>query len=404
MNRFNLHQFICAATGRSESYFKKDIENNFAELSKRIDSKSVLVIGGAGTIGSSYIRAIMRFKPKKVYVIDTDENGLTELVRDVRSTVGLNVPDEFITYPINFSDPIFTKIFLQKGPFEIVANFAAHKHVRSEKDEFSIEAMINNNVIRAKGLLDLLMEHNPERFFCVSTDKAANPVNVMGASKKLMEEVIMAYSKYIPITTARFANVAFSNGSLLYGFLERMMKQQPFSGPSKIKRYFVSPEESGQLCMLACMLGKSGSIFFPKLNPEKDMQTFQTIGVKLLEAHGLEPYFCKDENEAREFAFNLKPDSKQYPVYFFESDTSGEKPYEEFFTDTEMLVNNEFKALGYVKDYPAKSLEEVQVMFEKFNQLFLQNTISKADIVELMNEFIPNFEHIEKGKNLDQRM
>ena len=156
--------------------------------------------------------------------------------------------------------------------------------------------------------------------------------------------------------------------------------------------------------MLACMLGKSGSIFFPKLNPEKDMQTFQTIGVKLLEAHGLEPYFCKDENEAREFAFNLKPDSKQYPVYFFESDTSGEKPYEEFFTDTEMLVNNEFKALGYVKDYPAKSLEEVQVMFEKFNQLFLQNTISKADIVELMNEFIPNFEHIEKGKNLDQRM
>jgi FlaA1/EpsC-like NDP-sugar epimerase len=404
MNRFNLSKFIGDCTGRPKSFFAQDIENNKAELSKRIDGKSVLVIGGAGTIGSSYIRAILHFKPKRVYVIDTDENGLTELVRDVRSTVGLNVPDEFITYPISFSDPIFTKIFKQKGPFEIVANFAAHKHVRSEKDEFSIEAMINNNVIKAKAVLDLLLEHQPEHFFCVSTDKAANPVNVMGASKKLMEEVIMAYSKYIPITTARFANVAFSNGSLLYGFLERMMKQQPFSGPSNIKRYFVSPEESGQLCMLACMLGKSGSIFFPKLNPEKDMQTFQTIGVKLLEAHGLEPVFCKNEEEARQFAFQLKPDSKQYPVYFFESDTSGEKPYEEFFTDAETLVNNEFEALGYVKDYPAKSLEEVKLMFEKFNSLFQNSSITKSEIVKLMNEFIPNFEHIEKGKNLDQRM
>ena len=275
MERFNLAEFIKSATGRPESYFTADIAANHNLLSERIDGKSVLVIGGAGTIGSSYIRAILRFKPKRVYVVDTDENNLTELVRDVRSTVGLNVTDEFITYPISFSDPVFTKLFIQKGPFEIVANFAAHKHVRSEKDEFSIEAMINNNVIRAKGLLDLLLQYPPERFFCVSTDKAANPVNVMGGSKKLMEEVILAYSKFIPITTARFANVAFSNGSLLYGFLERMMKQQPFSGPSNIKRYFVSPEESGQLCMLACMLGESGSIFFPKLDPEKDMQTFR---------------------------------------------------------------------------------------------------------------------------------
>ncbi|MEN9523240.1 MAG: hypothetical protein RL065_1617, partial [Bacteroidota bacterium] len=201
-----------------------------------------------------------------------------------------------------------------------------------------------------------------------------------------------------------FANVAFSNGSLLYGFLERMMKQQPFSGPSNIKRYFVSPEESGQLCMLACMLGNSGSIFFPKLDPEKDMQTFETIGVKLLQSHDLEPVYCKNEEEARQFAFNLKPDSKQYPVYFFESDTNGEKPYEEFFTETETLVQNEFTALGYVKDYPAKSLEEVGLMFDKFNALFHKENISKAKIVELMAEFIPNFEHIEKGKNLDQRM
>jgi len=404
MKRFNLSEFIREATGRPKSYFADDIAFNHAELSKRIDGKSVLVIGGAGTIGSSYIRAILHFKPKRVYVVDTDENNLTELVRDVRSTVGLNVPDEFITYPISFSDEVFRKLFVQKGPFEIVANFAAHKHVRSEKDEFSIEAMINNNVIRAKGLLDLLMQYPPERFFCVSTDKAANPVNVMGGSKKLMEEVILAYSKFIPITTARFANVAFSNGSLLYGFLERMMKQQPFSGPSNIKRYFVSPEESGQLCMLACMLGESGSIFFPKLDPEKDMQTFETIGVKLLAAHGLTAVYCKDEAEAREKAVELSPDDKTYPVYFFESDTNGEKPYEEFFTDTETLVMDRFQALGYVSNAPAKSLEEVNTMFAAFKALFESGDVSKEKIVRLMADFIPNFEHIEKGKNLDQRM
>lgn len=404
MNRFNLKQFISDVTGRPKSYFEEDIELNKSELAARINDKKILVIGGAGTIGSSYIRAILKFKPAKVVVIDTDENGLTELVRDVRSTEGLNVPNEFITYPVNFSDPVFTKIFKAHGPFEIVANFAAHKHVRSEKDEFSIEAMINNNVIKAKALLDLLMEYKPEHFFCVSTDKAANPVNVMGASKKLMEEVIMAYSKHLPITTARFANVAFSNGSLLFGFLERMMKQQPFSGPSNIKRYFVSPEESGQLCMLACMLGKSGTIFFPKLDPEKDMQTFETIGTKLLEAHGLTPKYCSTEEEAKKVAANLLPTDKFFPVYFFESDTSGEKSFEEFFTETEPLNLTEFKALGYVTDYPAKSLEEVNNMFDKFNKLFTSSNISKANIVALMNEFIPNFEHIEKGKMLDQRM
>jgi FlaA1/EpsC-like NDP-sugar epimerase len=276
--------------------------------------------------------------------------------------------------------------------------------VRSEKDELSIEAMINNNVIRAKKLLDLLMLHKPEHFFCVSTDKAANPVNVMGGSKKLMEEVILAYSQHIPITTARFANVAFSNGSLLYGFMERMLKQQPFSGPSNIRRYFVTPEESGQLCMLACMLGESGSIFFPKLDPEKDMQTFQTIGVKLLEAYGLEAKFCASEEEARSMAASLKDTDKHYPVYFFESDTSGEKPYEEFYTDQEDLVMDRFNALGFVRNAPKQSVSSIDAMFEEFQNLFTQGAISKESIVLLMKKYIPNFDHIEKGKNLDQRM
>lgn len=404
MKRFSLKPFIQSVVNRPESYFAQDILEQSEALKIAIAGKSVLVIGGAGTIGSSYIRALLPFQPKRVIVVDTDENGLTELVRDVRSTEGLFVPDEFITYPVSFADPVFEKIFLQKGPFEIVANFAAHKHVRSEKDELSIEAMINNNVIRAKRLLDLLMQHKPEHFFCVSTDKAANPVNVMGGSKKLMEEVILAYSQHMPITTARFANVAFSNGSLLYGFMERMLKQQPFSGPSNIRRYFVTPEESGQLCMLACMLGESGSIFFPKLDPEKDMQTFQTIGVKLLEAYGLEPKFCNSEEEARTIAASLKDTDTHYPVYFFESDTSGEKPYEEFYTDQEDLVMNKFKALGFVRNAPKQPVIAIEAMFEEFQQLFNSGQISKESIVTLMKKYIPNFDHIEKGKNLDQRM
>jgi nucleoside-diphosphate-sugar epimerase len=402
--RFNLKKFISESTGRSQSFFAKDIEDNSKLLSERIDGKKILVIGGAGTIGSSYIRAILKFKPSKVVVIDIDENGLTELVRDVRSTEGLHVPEEFITYPINFSDSIFEKIFKHHGPFQIVANFAAHKHVRSEKDQFSIEAMIKNNVINAKVLLDLLMENKPERFFCVSTDKAANPVNVMGGSKKLMEEVIIAYSKHMPITTARFANVAFSNGSLLFGFIERMTKQQPFSGPSNIKRYFVSPEESGQLCMLACMLGESGSIFFPKLDPEKDMQTFETIGVNLLKAHNWEVDYCKDEDEAKEKANKLNAESTHYPVYFFQSDTSGEKPYEEFFTESEEKIMNQYQALGYVKNAPAQDLAFINNMFVEFNNLFNNELANKESIISLMKKYIPNFDHIEKGKNLDQRM
>ena len=341
MTIFNTNEFISQyITGRKESLFRQDIEDNHSLLKEQIDGKSVLVIGGAGTIGSSFIRAILKYTPSKLYVIDINENGLTELVRDLRSTIGFNIPKEFVTYPINFGDSVFEKIFRNEGPFDIVANFAAHKHVRSEKDHYSIEAMVENNVIKAKKLLDLLLEFPPKHFFCVSTDKAANPVNVMGASKKLMEDVILAYSSKIPITTARFANVAFSNGSLLFGFIERLMKRQPLSAPSDVKRYFVSPDESGQLCMLACVLGQSGDIFFPKLK-EESMTTFSEIAVNFLNVHGLLPQKCKSENEAKEAVLTFTPQSNEYPVYFFESDTSGEKSFEEFYTEGEELRSEE---------------------------------------------------------------
>lgn len=402
MRIFNTEKFIQQyITRREESFFAQDIRDNQARLSERIKGKSALVIGGAGTIGSSFIKALLRFQPGKVIVIDTNENGLTELVRDIRSTPGMQVPDIFLTYPIDFSGEVFKKIFRNEGPFDIVANFAAHKHVRSEKDQYSIEAMIENNVIKAKVLLDLLSTAPPRHFFCVSTDKATNPVNVMGASKKLMEDVIMAYSNKINISTARFANVAFSNGSLLFGFLERLQKHQPLSAPSDIKRYFVSPRESGELCMLACILGEPGDIFFPKLK-EEEMMSFADIAVDFLKAHGFEADRCKSEQEAREKTAQLS--DKIYPVYFFESDTSGEKSFEEFFTDQEVLDTASFNAIGIVKNVEKKDLQAVDTIISSIEQLFQQEKLQKQEVIGTLKSLIPGFNHIETGKSLDQRM
>jgi FlaA1/EpsC-like NDP-sugar epimerase len=405
MRHFFLEPFIASITGRPESLFRMDIEQHKARLRQEIDGRSVLVIGGAGTIGGSFIRSILRYgAPASLTVVDINENGLTELTRDLRSGVGYHIPQDYITYPVNFGDPVFRKIFDQKGHFDIVANFAAHKHVRSEKDEFAIEAMIENNVLKAKGLLDRLLQSPPRHFFCVSTDKAANPVNIMGASKKLMEEVIMAYASRMKITTARFANVAFSNGSLPAGFLERLTKRQPLSSPADIRRFFVSPEESGEICMLACLLGESGDIFFPKLDAEKDMLTFTLIAEKLLAAYGYEPDYCSSEEEARQKALLLTEESTHYPVYFFQSDTSGEKPYEEFYTDKETLDLAQFDALGIIKNTPRKEMAEIDSLFIEFEKLFGYGHIDKREIVRLLNDYLPNFEHIETGKHLDQKM
>jgi len=295
-------------------------------------------------------------------------------------------------------------MFRSLAPFDIVANFAAHKHVRSEKDIFSIEAMIENNVLRARELLELLLQYPPEHFFCVSTDKAANPVNIMGASKKLMEELIMAYSGRLKITTARFANVAFSNGSLPLGFVERLNKRQPWSCPTGIRRFFVSPQESGELCMIASVLGESGDIIFPKLDEVYDMISFDAIALDLLRYLGLEADICATEEEARQKAMLLDEKSISYPVYFFETDTSGEKPYEEFFTDNEVIDNDKFAKLGVIKNSVKREIVEIDGIFERLRTLFDSGDVTKAEIVEILKVFLPNFEHIEKGKGLDSKM
>ena len=411
---FNLDKFIAdSVTFRSVSMFVADIVANKEILTREIKSKKVCVIGGAGSIGSSFIKAVLRFNPKSVVVVDLNENGLAELVRDVRSTEGLYVPDEFRCYTLNFADPIFERIFREEKGFDIVANFSAHKHVRSEKDRYSVQALIENNDIKAKKLMDLLTVYPPKHFFCVSTDKAANPVNIMGASKRIMEDLVMAYNKYFKVTTARFANVAFSNGSLPDGWIHRLQKKQPLAAPSDVKRYFVSPEESGQICMLACVLGKGGEVFFPKLG-EDQMLTFSSICDDFITANGLEKDLCATDEEAKHKAALLKAENSQlstlnsqlpkYPAVYFGSDTTGEKAYEEFYVPGEKIDMQRFKALGVVCQTTRHEMAEVNGFFEKLESIFAKEDFTKAQVVDAIKEFIPNFEHEEKGKNLDQKM
>ena len=372
----NIQKFIAEnITFREESMFKADIENNKERISREVEGRSLCVIGGAGSIGSSFIKAILPFRPSKLVVIDLNENGLAELTRDLRSTYGMYIPDEYRAYTLNFADPIFTRIFREEKGFDIVANFSAHKHVRSEKDKYSVQALIENNDIKAKRFMDLLCEYPPKHFFCVSTDKAANPVNIMGASKRVMEDMIMAYSDRFPVTTARFANVAFSNGSLPDSWIQRLMKQQPLAAPNDVKRYFVSPQESGQICMLACILGNNREIFFPRLN-ENQMIPFSSFCEKFIQTAGYEQHSCATDHEARLFAAERIESSKDYPVVYFKSDTTGEKGFEEFYIPGERVNFQRFLSLGVIEATSHRPIAEVEFFFNQLEAIFHQKVDS----------------------------
>ena len=399
MNNFN-ESFFLKKILKRDSFFQIDIDENLNEIKKKIIDKSLLVIGGAGTIGSNYIKEILKFKPSKIIVVDTNENGLTELTRDLRSSGSLDYQIDFRTYPISLNDSVFDKLFLSENNFDTVANFAAHKHVRSEKDIYSIEALIKNNVYGAIKLLKLLELKPPIQFFSVSTDKAANPVNIMGASKTIMENVILTFQNKFKVITARFANVAFSNGSLLYGFNFRVSKKQPLACPSNIRRFFVTPQESGQICMLATFLGDSGNIFFPKFDFHKDQIYFKDIAINFIKHIGFKVDICNSEEDAKNRM--IKSDSISYPIYFFESDTSGEKEYEEFYTDDEDINLNHFKSLGFIiKNNVSLNLDE---LIKDFDNIFSSKYLNKKDIIKAMQKYLLKFDHIEKGKNLDQKM
>jgi FlaA1/EpsC-like NDP-sugar epimerase len=327
------------------------------------------------------------FAPGRITIIDYNENGLTEIIRDLRSTPDLFVPRDVITYAFDFGSSLTEKL-LSTYHFDTIACFAAHKHVRSEKDLLAVEAMIQNNVFNTKRLLELAVNHQPSHVFAVSTDKAANPVNIMGGSKKLMERLILAYSAHVTVSTARFANVAFSNGSLLYGFNNRIANGQPLSAPNDVLRYFVSPAESGHICMMASLLGHSGDIFFPKLDKD-GMKGFSEIADLFLYELGYKPDYCSSEQEAKEKSSRWTPKDKHYPVYYFKSDTTGEKPYEEFYTDEEELELTSFKSLGIIKNAKRSSIEEINDQINELRLLFSRAGTTKEDIVDLMRKLIP---------------
>ncbi|MDB4024223.1 polysaccharide biosynthesis protein [Flavobacteriaceae bacterium] len=379
--------------------FDYDLDKFSNLLFDNINKTNLLVIGGAGTIGSSYIKQILKFKPAKITVVDINENSLTELTRDLRSSSLLDYNPDYITYPVNLLSDTFDKIF-NSDKWQVVANFSAHKHVRSEKDKISVEALIKNNVYGAIKLLNLCELNPPKYFFSVSTDKAANPVNIMGASKSLMEKLILSKKDYFRVSTARFANVAFSNGSLLDGFIYRLNKKQPLSCPEDIKRFFVTPEQSGQICLLATFLGETGNIFFPKLDFHKDQIYFKEIALDFLKENGFEPELVKTEKEAKDFDFDKNP--TKYPIYLFKTDTSGEKTYEEFYTEDEDYEINIYDSLGFINTPEIKiSFEDVKSDFEN---VFSNSNSQKSDIVTIIKKYVPDFMHIETGKHLDQKM
>ena len=376
-----------------------DLKKQSEFLSSKIKSKKILIIGGAGTIGSNYIKQILSYKPLKITVVDTNENGLTELTRDLRSSSLLDYSPEYITYPVNLLSETFDKIFNSEN-WDVVSNFSAHKHVRSEKDKISVEALIKNNVFGAIKLLNLCEGNPPNYFFSVSTDKAANPVNIMGASKSLMEKLILSKKDNFRVATARFANVAFSNGSLLDGFVYRLNKKQPLSCPNDIKRFFVTPEQSGQICLLSTFLGDTGNIFFPKLDFHKDQIYFKDIALDYLKQEGFEAVHMSSEKEAKEY--DIDSNSGKYPIYFFKTDTSGEKTYEEFFSEEEDYDIKKYDSLGFI------NTSKVQISFKKvetdFENVFNNFNSSKLDIVTVIKKYVPDFIHIETGKHLDQKM
>ena len=388
--------------GREKELFTEDIKNYNQSLKEIISSSTFLVIGGAGSIGQAVTKEIFKRNPKKLHVVDISENNMVELVRDIRSSFGY-IDGDFQTFALDVGSLEYDAFIKNDGQYDYILNLSALKHVRSEKDPFTLMRMIDVNVFNTDKTLQQAIDNGTKKYFCVSTDKAANPVNMMGASKRIMEMFVHRKSKDINVSMARFANVAFSDGSLLHGFNQRIQKQQPIVAPNDIKRYFVTPQESGELCLMSCIFGENRDIFFPKLSESLHLISFADIAVKYLENLGYEPYLCKDENEARALAKTLPKEGK-YPCLFTSSDTTGEKDFEEFFTDNETLDMERFSNLGVIKNR-ADFDEELLNGFEQSIKGFKSDlSWKKEELVEEFFKMIPDFGHKETGKYLDGKM
>ena len=395
MNTLNL-------IGRNSEIFTKDISTKEQDLSRIVSISSFLVIGGAGSIGQAVTKEIFKRNPLKLHVVDLSENNMVELVRDLRSSYGY-INGDFQTFVLDIGSIEYDAFIKSDGKYDYVLNLSALKHVRSEKDPFTLMRMIEVNVFNTEKTLNQSIANGSKKYFCVSTDKAANPVNMMGASKRIMEMFLIRKSRDIKISTARFANVAFSDGSLLYGFNQRVSKKQPIVAPNDIKRYFVTSKESGELCLMSCVFGENRDIFFPKLSESLHLISFADIAVKYLAEIGFVPYLCESEIEARENAESLIS-QKKWPCLFNGSDTTGEKDFEEFFTDKEVLDMNRFENLGVIKNEDNFDYDLLEHFTETINKMKTRGLWTKHEIVELFREMIPYFEHKETGKYLDSKM
>lgn len=395
MNVLNL---IC----RDDLLFEDDLTRLKSELINSVQSSSFLVIGGAGSIGQAVVREIFKRDPKTLHVVDISENNMVELVRDIRSTLGY-IKGEFKTFAIDCGSPEFEVLFAAEGPYDYILNLSALKHVRSEKDPYTLMRMIKVNIFNTIKTLSMGSGKGLKNYFCVSTDKAANPVNMMGGSKRIMEMFLMRESLSQNLSMARFANVAFSDGSLLHGFNQRFSKMQPIAAPNDVKRYFVTPQESGELCLMSCIFGENRDVFFPKLSDKLHLVTFSEIARKYLQQIGYDAYECETEGEARDRCSELISE-KKWPCYFFNSDTTGEKDFEEFFTEKEELDMNRFSSIGVIKNDPVFDQEKLASFEARIDEINSSQTLKREDFVNLFHEMIPDFGHKETGKFLDQRM
>jgi FlaA1/EpsC-like NDP-sugar epimerase len=388
--------------GRQEEIFEQDILKNERKLKEIITASSFLVIGGAGSIGQAVTKEIFKRNPAKLHVVDISENNMVELVRDIRSSFGY-IDGDFQTFALDIGSVEYDAFIKSDGQYDYVLNLSALKHVRSEKDPFTLMRMIDVNVFNTEKTLQQSIQNGTKKYFCVSTDKAANPVNMMGASKRIMEMYLMRKSEQIKISTARFANVAFSDGSLLHGFNQRIIKKQPIVAPNDIKRYFVTPKESGELCLMSCIFGENRDVFFPKLSENLHLITFADIAIKYLAELGYEAYPCASEKEARDKSEELIKE-KKWPCLFTASDTTGEKDFEEFFTENEILDMQRFENLGVIKNEPNFEQNKLENFSEKIFEMKLKKAWNKEQIVDLFHTMIPNFGHKETGKYLDSKM
>lgn len=390
--------------GRNKQLFDADMAKYGDRINQAVSQSRFLIVGGAGSIGGAVVRALFARSPKRLHVVDIDENGLAELVRDLRSSLGY-VTDDFHTYAIDCLRPEFQAMVNASDGYDYVLNFAALKHVRSEKDPYTLMRMIDVNIYGTMTTIESAINAGAKKFFCVSTDKAANPVNIMGGSKRIMELFLAQQSKHIDVSSARFANVAFSNGSLPYSWSQRLIKQQPIVAPKDVRRYFVTEVESAILCLFSTILGNNGDVFFPKLSEKLNLMTFSEMAVRYLESVGYEPVPCSDEQQARDRVKELAA-RKQWPVYFFKSDTTGEKDFEEFFTDTEDVDWYRFNELGVINAIHDSAVDPIKL--EAFTQRIhlLRNAGAwdKAALVDAINSLLEKFDHKEAGKHLDQKM